>query len=488
VPSIAIKNLSFAHEGAQPLFKGVSLNLDTSWKLGLVGRNGRGKTTLLRLLEGTLPFQGTISRPFELTYFPFKVEDPSRTARELSAILRPHDHQDYRLEREASLLGLPMEALDRPFGSLSGGEATKALLAILFITDDVFPLMDEPTQNLDMDGQRSIGDYLATKKGFLMVTHDRRLADRCLDHVLSINRAGLELVKGNFKSFWEDRQRRNAEEEARVEKLSKETARLEEASKRSTAWAYKCEKEKYGHGPVDRGFIGHKAAQMQKRAKATEARRARALEEKSSIPRNTERPSRLSMRPLRYHGRILAHGSHLTVGYGDTPVLRDFSFTLREGGVLAASGPNGSGKSLFMRLLMGKAKILSGEFGMPGNITVSHVPQNPDLGALSLREVARGMHVEASALMTVLRHLGLERDSFEVPFSSLSLGQRKKVLLAASLCQEAHLYLWDEPLAHVDIISRAEMEDLIARFKPTMVVVEHDEAFLARVATDVLEF
>ena len=163
-----------------------------------------------------------------------------------------------------------------------------------------------------------------------------------MDHVLYINRRGIELEKGNFSSYARSRALREQYEAARGEKLSKEINRLKAASQRSSQWAGRAEAGKYGNGPVDRGFVGHKAAKTQRRAKAAEKRRGKALEEKAALSRNAEEGGRLSMNPLRHHGRILAWGKNLSIGYGSRPVLEGLSFTLNTGGALAVRGPNGS--------------------------------------------------------------------------------------------------------------------------------------------------
>ncbi|MDR2197910.1 MAG: ATP-binding cassette domain-containing protein [Deltaproteobacteria bacterium] len=487
MPHIMLKNLSFAYEGFPPVFQNVSLNLDTSWRLGLIGRNGRGKTTLLKILTGELHPDGEVISPVKFVYFPFPVENQAVNAYELSESLRPAEHRDHRLEKEASLLKLKPEALFQPFGALSGGEATKVLLSILFIGEDDFPLIDEPTQNLDLAGRKVLGEYLSGKKGFLLVSHDRRLLDDTLDHVLAIEKTGLVLQRGNYASFRENQLRGERFKEAENQKITKEIKRLGEAAQRSGDWASRAESGKYGQGPVDRGFVGHKAAKLNKRAKAAAKRREDALEAKKSLIVDRERPANLSLSPLRHHSRLLAQGTGLSIGYGDRPVLQDVSFTLRQQEILAVTGPNGAGKSLLIKLLLGEARILAGEFYKAENLVISHVPQKLDFPHQSLRKYAEDLGIEDSRLKTVLRHLGFEKSQLEVPLGSLSLGQRKKAALAASLAGEAHLYLWDEPLGHVDIPSRLAIEELLAKSRPTMVVVEHDRTFLEKVATDFLE-
>ncbi|MDR2460781.1 MAG: ATP-binding cassette domain-containing protein [Deltaproteobacteria bacterium] len=487
MPFIIIKDLTFGYDGSPHLFEGLNLNLDSSFKLGLIGRNGCGKTTFLKLLSGQLNYVGKIDTSERFLYFPPAVENPHLNAYELSLSLRPESHRDYRLEREASLLALNKTALERPFDTLSGGEATKVLLSILFLEENVFPLIDEPTQNLDLRGREVVKDYLSLKKGFILASHERLLLDSCVDHILALSLTGIELVKGNFSSYMENRIRWEEFQKNEKTKLNSEIARLERASQKSRQWAQKTEKGKYGEGPVDRGYIGHKAAKMNKRAKAVDKRRQEALEEKKALVIKNEKRVNLSLEPLKYHHEVLAYGKDLSVGYQETPNLTDLSFSIRRGEILAVKGPNGSGKSLFLKLLLGEAKIFSGEYHRAENLIISYVPQKMEVENISLRELSQTRLVDEAQLKTILRHLGLDRKDFEVRLSDMSLGQKKKIFLALSLATPAHLYLWDEPMGYVDILSRLEIEELLVAKRPTMVVIEHDLVLLKHVATDTLD-
>lgn len=482
---ISISGLDFAHPGGLQVFDSVSLQLDTGWKLGLIGRNGRGKTTFLKLLCGEYPHRGSIHTPVEMDYFPFAVKNTEQSgldvARNICAGL-----EEWRLEREASLLELFLEALTRPFRTLSGGEATKLLLASLFLRGNNFLLIDEPTSHLDIKARRIVGTYLQAKKGFILVSHDRVLLDGCIDHVLSINRAGIELQRGNFSSWQTDRERRDQQELANNSRLKKEIARLEESARRSADWSRAAEKGKFGNGPVDRGFIGHKAAKMMQRAKTVESRRSKAADEKKQLLRNLENDAPLSMRPQTFHSRRLAECRSLSFSYGDVPVLRKISFSIMSGERLALSGRNGSGKSTLLKLLARKLTEFQGTMYLPGGLRISCVPQDASFLAGSLKDFTRKRGIDESLFRAVLHRFGFERSQFSTDMSGFSAGQKKKALLAASLCEEAHLYLWDEPLNYIDVISRVQIENLILEYQPSMVLVEHDQMFLERVATETL--
>ncbi len=485
---IQITNLTFAYPGSwDTVFQDVTLSIDTSWRLGLIGRNGRGKTTLLRLLMGELPYSGSIrTGDVSFFYFPTPVPDPSRMTLDILAGLCPAE--DWELIRELSLLDVDCEVLYRPFSTLSPGEQTKCLLAALFQNPGHYLLIDEPTNHLDAQARRTLAAYLKGKKGFLLVSHDRDFLDGCTDHILSINRCDLSLESGNFSSWWENQRRQEAYEEATRTRLKKDIRRLTEASRRTAAWSMQTEKGKFaantpsGSKP-DRGYVGHKAAKLMKRSKAIEARRQEAAQEKASLLKNQEQAVPLKLYPLEYRGNLLLDMRGLSITYNEKPVFAPLSLSLRPGERVALTGRNGSGKSSLLKLLTGEPLRYSGELNIPARLVCSYVPQDTSRLQGGIAAFAEAWEIPESLFKSVLRSLGFDRVQLDKDMAALSEGQKKKILIARSLCQRAHLYLWDEPLNYVDIYSRMQIEALILSFSPTMLFVEHDAAFCRRLAT-----
>ncbi|MGO4276455.1 ATP-binding cassette domain-containing protein, partial [Paenibacillus sp. TAF58] len=158
--TINVSNLTFAYEGSYDnIFENVSFQMDTDWKLGFTGRNGRGKTTFLQLLLGKHEYSGHISSQVEFEYFPFHVERKESLTYEVIEDIFP-DYEHWQLIREFSLLKVSEDVLYRPFNSLSNGEQTKVLLATLFIKENSFLLIDEPTNHLDMNARKLVSQYL----------------------------------------------------------------------------------------------------------------------------------------------------------------------------------------------------------------------------------------------------------------------------------------------------------------------------------------
>ena len=492
---IQVSDLSFTYEGSfDPVFENVSFQIDTDWKLGLTGRNGRGKTTFLRLLQGEMKYSGSISSSVMFDYFPCPVREKSRLTYEILESLPGSDRYEFwELLRELNKLQVPEEVLYRQFDTLSGGEQTKVLLAALFLQKN-FLLIDEPTNHLDQEGRRLVSRYLDSKKGFILVSHDRVFLDGCVDHILAINRVGVEVQRGNYSSWRENRQRQDSFELAENERLKKEIRHLQAAARQSRGWAEQIESMKIGRHPVKeetfigtRAYIGEKSRRMQQRRKNLERRQNRAIEEKQKLLKNVETAEDLKLVALSHHSRRLVTLNQAVPGYGSPPqpVCREISLEVCQGDRIFLQGKNGCGKSTLLKLILGEEKVslCSGTLWQAGGLKVSYVSQDTSFLKGNLRAYGKALGVEEHLFLTLLRKLDFSREQFEKPGEDYSEGQKKKVLLAGSLCQQAHLYIWDEPLNYIDMDSRVQIEEMILKFRPSMILVEHDEAFAKRVAT-----
>ncbi len=533
---ISVNQLTFYYDGSYDnIFEDASFQIDTDWKLGFVARNGRGKTTFLNLLMGKYEYRGSITATVEFDYFPYEVKDGAKETISVIEEINP-EYEFWKICRELTLLHVDADVLYRPFETLSNGEQTKVMLALLFSGENRFLLIDEPTNHLDMEARQMVSDYLSRKKGFLLVSHDRAFLDQCIDHVLTINQSNIEVQQGNFSTWWENKKRQDAHELAENERLKKDIRKLSAASRQAGQWADQVEATKIGRKSPDeknigtRAYIGEKSRRMQMRRKNLERRQNRAMDEKSSLLKNIETAEELKLFPLRHHKEVLVRMEDIRIGYegwegqtvygraekaarGDIAcrngretadlesggqirrqILDGFGMEIRNGDRVALQGRNGCGKSSLLKSILAAVNGREGETGRrvdgvletAAGLKISYVPQDTAHLYGSLEEYAQNYGIEEALFKALLRKLGFSRVQFDKRMEEYSGGQKKKALLARSLCEQAHLYVWDEPLNFIDVFSRMQIENLILQYKPTILMVEHDGDFVERIGTKVI--
>ncbi len=544
---ITIKDLTFSYDTVYDnIFEHVSFQIDTDWKLGFVGRNGKGKTTFLKLLLGKYEYQGNITASVCFDYFPFEVTDVSLMVltivkniiapfseweKEMEACLQAQEEQqrpeeqegllddsflggdsqcvreealerfgklldlyqahdgfiiEELIEKELGKLQVDSSVLQRPIETLSYGERTKIMLAALFLKKNNFLLIDEPTNHLDQEGRTILAGYLKSKQGFLLVSHDRAFLDQCIDHVLSINRADIEVMKGNFTTWHQNKELQDKYELEKNEQLKKDIVVLNESAKRAMGWSDQVEASKIGTHAADRGAIGHKAAKMMKRAKSIESRKLDAVEEKKGLLKNIEQIDSLKMNIIPFQKKRFLEAEDLSLFYGDREIVTGINFVLQSGDRLALKGRNGSGKSSLIKLLLGEDIIYNGRFRVSPGMKISYVSQDTSYLTGNLTDFAEKYELDETIFKTVLRQLDFTRSQFDKDIQDFSGGQKKKVLLAKSLAEPAHLFLWDEPLNFIDVFSRIQIEELLLKYQPTMIFVEHDKIFSEKVSNKVI--
>lgn len=561
---ISVNHLTFYYEGSSDsIFEDVSFQIDTDWKLGFVARNGRGKTTFLRLLmanntegqssrnsknNGTsgqdakpgenYEYRGSITSTEVFDYFPFEVHNQSQNTIDIIEELYP-DYEFWKICRELSLLQVETDIFYRPYDTLSSGEQTKVMLAVLFSMEERFLLIDEPTNHLDAEARESVREYLKGKKGFILVSHDRDFLDECIDHVLVINKTNIEVYQGNFSTWWEQKCRQDAYELAENERLKKDIRRLTASAREKAAWADNVESTKIGAGSekyekcIDtRAYVGEKSRRMQQRRKNLERRQEKEIQEKSQLLKNIETTEELKLFPLRHYKQELVKFDGVQIYYerkedklkksNDRKYLKQMSFTINNGDCVALRGRNGCGKSSIIKAILQEAYVktessrflerindteesnhnimlnwdcqkevcrinYNGQITLAGGLTISYLPQDSSFLHGNIMDYAKECNLERSVFLALLRKLDFPREQFEKNMENYSAGQRKKVLIARSLCEKAHLYIWDEPLNYIDVFSRIQIEELLKEYRPTLLLVEHDKTFVDKLCNKVID-
>ncbi len=519
--TISFNNISFQHTSSpELLFDRISFHLHAEWKTAVVGRNGRGKSTLLQLISGELkPNSGTIESTVRTVLFNEQVTDTDRktfdvikqwiapyaewehamekmlTLGDERSLLRYHElfdrftqHRGYTIDglirKECGEIGLTERMLDQSFSTLSGGEQTRAIIAALFLKQDAFPLLDEPTNHLDMEGRELLAEYLSGKNGFIVVSHDRYFLDKCCDHVLAVNKNDIRIFQGNYSSWREQLEMEEASETARKENLEKEIASLERAASQRRAWSFVTEKEK--HKAADSGFVSHKAAKVMKRALSIERRMNAHIESKRSLLKNRETVRPLTIHSIDRSSEILLSMEDAGMRIGEAVLFDRFSLTLRKGERVAVIGPNGCGKSTLLRVIRKELPLHRGRFRLAA-ASPAHSYQIPLWNSGRLRDILRAEGIDETRFRIVMGTFSVSGEIFDRPLETFSFGERKKVDLCRSILMPNDLLVWDEPVNYIDIESKEQIEAVILREQPTMLFVEHDRAFVESIATRIID-
>lgn len=521
---ITMNKMSYYYEDFyHPVYENINLVIKTEWKLGLIGRNGRGKTTLLKLLNGELePTSGNISIPVEMEYFPYNNECGYIITRDIikenvgklksmedtmDTIIMENDEarfdeysrlqQQYlemdgyeiesRMLKEMDEMQLDKALLDREFDTLSGGEKTRIMLLTLFLRKKSFVLLDEPTNHLDSEGKEAVVAYLQKKKGFIVVSHDRAFLDQVIDHVISINKKDITLEKGNYSSWKYNKDKKEEFELRTRERLEEEIAQLERSAKCSRTWADIGNMQRYQ-------FASHGRANgvetYMKQAKRSEARMQDNIEQKKQLLQNYEEVKPLVMNQSNdIEEKCLIRIKELSFKYPDhtKQIIKGFNFEVHAGERIWVKGKNGAGKSTLLKIL--SRALLSDAIEYAEGLQIAMVAQEPAWKTGYIKEGFQDTigNPVYQRFLELCDHFELPENFLERPLETYSSGELKKINIARALAGNHHIILFDEPLNYMDTYFSEQLEKAILEYEPTIIFVEHDSYFGKAIATKIIQ-
>ncbi len=508
---LVAENLAKSY-GAQDVFWDISLQVARGDKVALIGPNGHGKTTLLRILAGLEhPTGGTVrkARTLSVGYLP-QVADldsahslygEARTAfqplLEMQAELRRLEQKmgdpgqrekvlqrygelqerfelaggyeyPHEIKRVLTGVGFKPEEFSLPVSVLSGGQKTRAVLAKLLLQRHDLLLLDEPTNHLDIASIEWLEAYLKDWEGtFIVVAHDRYFLDKVVGRVWELAFGRLEVYRGNYSQYVEQRAERHAQRLDAYQAQQREIARMEDFIRR------------------------YKAGQRTREARGRERRLARL--ERLQKPKEV-RAMKLSMQTERRSGDLVLVSDGMEVGYAaqkDLPRVSLFQcppITLERGEKVALLGPNGSGKTSLLRTLLGEIPPLSGTYQLGANVRVGYVPQgysDLNLENTVLDELLSVKDIPTGKARDILGRFLFSGDDVFKRVEALSGGERARLALAKLTLLGANFLLLDEPTSHLDTLAREVLEGVLAEFNGTLIIVSHDRYFINALASQV---
>ncbi|HEX6026419.1 MAG TPA: ABC-F family ATP-binding cassette domain-containing protein, partial [Solirubrobacter sp.] len=464
--------------GARAVLAGVTLGVAEGDRIGIVGRNGDGKSTLLRLIAGVEePDAGAVTRERGLSLALLGQGDdldPDRTIREELVGGRP-DHEwaadsRFRSVLDGLLGGVSMArfpaGLDTPIGPLSGGERRRIALAKTLLGHPELLLLDEPTNHLDVEGVDWLARHLAERRGaMLVVTHDRWFLDAVCTHTWEVADGSVHQYEGGYAAYVLARAERERQAAAREE-------RRQQLLRKELAWLRR--------GPP---------ARTSKPKFRIEAANALIADE----PEPRDRAELLKFATARLGTKVI-DAEHVSLSFDGRPVLRDVTWRLGPGDRFALVGVNGSGKTSLMRVLAGSLAPSSGSVDRGATVRLAYLSQDTaeirgDLRVLEAVEEVRGYgrldggrEMSASSL---LERFGFRGERARTLVRDLSGGERRRLQLMRVLMSEPNVLVLDEPTNDLDIDTLTALEDLLDGWPGTLVVVSHDRYFVERVCDDV---
>ena len=462
---IRVENLTFAYPSSYDnIFENVNFQIDTDWKLGFIGRNGRGKTTFLNLLLGKYEYHGKIQASVQFDYFPYPVSNKNRLTADILSEVCPLA-EEWELLRELSYLEVRDDVLWRPFFTLSNGEQTKVLLAALFLNDGHFLLIDEPTNHLDIAAIEWLENYVKHYPfAVVLVSHDRMFLDHVVDEIVEIEFGKTQRYVGDYSHYLKAKDEYLKKNHEAYIRQQQEIHRLEDL----------IEKFRY------------------KKNKAAFAKsKQKYLDRMDRIEDSTSDTSQMKavFTCARKGGKQVLEVEDLKVGYDK--VLSDVSFQLLQGQRMAIVGPNGIGKSTLIKTLVKELPSLSGSFKFGHQIDVGYFNQESAQMKSNKNVLDELWDMDPDATQTQIRNtlasFLFTQDEVFKEVNDLSGGERVRLALAKLMLEHDNVLLLDEPTNHLDIPAKEALESALEKYDGTILFVSHDRMFLKKMATRVLE-
>ena len=500
---ISVKELNKSY-GANEILKGVSFDINRGERVGLIGENGSGKTTLFKILTGELDYDSgevhiapnarvgmiqqipdyapdltvqqvlrdafsyidELSVKIKRLEFQMEVYHDEDLLKRYGELTARFEHLggyeiDTQIEKTANGLGISEAMRAQLFSELSGGEKTRISLARAILQNTDILLLDEPTNHLDVDAVEWLENYLASYDGtVVIISHDRYFLDRTVKRIIELEDTEIFFYPGNYSFYMEEKQARYLEQKKRYEAEQKKIAQLEFTAQRLHGWG-----------------MGNKRLQV----------RAFAMERRIERLRQTEKPKehrntlKASFTERGFHGDEVFITRDVHHAFGDRVILDNINLKMKNGDRIALVGANGSGKTTFLNILINNVKPDGGVIRFGPSVKAGLLPQVvkfEDEGRNLVDTLIYALNLTPASARNHLAAFDFTGEDVFEKVSTLSGGERSRLMLCLLMAREINLLILDEPTNHLDIISREWIEEAIYRFEGPLLFVSHDRYFL----------
>ncbi|WP_445505455.1 ribosomal protection-like ABC-F family protein [Niallia sp. 03091] len=458
------------------VFEEVNARVQQGDIIGVIGKNGAGKSTLLQLISKDLePTQGQIQS----------------LQQDLKVVMVEQETESYSSENKTPLEAQLLEKWHVPtnhFSQLSGGEKLKARLAKGFSQESDLLLLDEPTNHLDEQSIELLHQHMKNYQGtIIFVSHDRYFLDMAATKIWSIEDKKLIEHKGNYSSYMEVRKQKRLSQQREYEKQQKMVERIENQMKELTSWSKKAHAQSTKKEGV-KEYYRVKAKRMDAQVKSKQKRLEKELE-KAKVDRvESEYTVQFSITAKNKVGKRFLEVKKLAKSFNGRTLFKNVHFTIQHGEKAAIIGPNGSGKTTLLKIIVGQ-ETAEGDVWMSPSANVGYLTQ--EVFDLPLEQKPEQLFYQETfeargKVQTLMKHLGFTATHWTQPIQNMSMGERVKCKLMEYILEEKEVLILDEPTNHLDLPSREQLEDTLAQYNGTLIVVSHDRYFLEKTTSSKL--
>lgn len=460
------------------IFKNVNGTVHDGDVIGIIGKNGVGKTTLLQIISGNLSLSnGKINwlKP------------------QVSVEMVEQETEDFASEhtgtKEAQMLA-KWNVLTNSYSKLSGGEMLKVRLAKGFSRNAQLLLLDEPTNHLDEQSTEILIEHIKQYKGTLiLISHDRYFLDKVVTKIWSLEDQQLIAHKGNYTSYMKAREQRRLTQKRDYEKQQQMIQTIEGQLKELTSWSQKAHADSTKQEGM-KEYHRVKAKRTDAQIKSKRKRLEKELEKSKVEQVKPEYEVQFTLKANDKRGKRFLEVKTLQKSLNKRVLFKDVSFTIQHGEKLALVGPNGSGKTTFLKIVMGEVMADAGEVWISPAAKIGYLTQEVfDLPLLKTPEELfyRETFEERGKVQNLMKHLGFSTAAWKEPIGNMSMGERVKCKLMVYILEEKDVLMLDEPTNHLDLPSREQLEETLSTYNGTLLIVSHDRYFLEKTTNSSLE-